>query len=511
MALETKIIDDGGIGTVPGGSSAAKDTKSTEVKVNQSANDVTNLGNYSFLYNDKLSGVIKDIRQDKLLVTRLSNLNNYYFTVGTNYNSQATPISGKSSAVNRYSYNWSQAKRVSNPSSWGSEKDNYKKFNNGTVIANCVGWVNGRMWEIWERAISTGYIKWDASQNSYVTKNGAKIKGNFNYPNYPPACDAVSFYDYWPTSEGWEKSSKPQVGAVVCWGYGSLTGHPGHVAVVEEIIDRDTPNEALIISHSSAAPSGSMWLVKLSKIWTKKNYYVYDDHPFRSFLISPICQLASTNAKGTVSTIPQEATAEQKEEIRFRQELMANKNVEVDLPANAKVKVVRLGYKKPEGSTKISDRINNIGSTAVIWTKNNSKNYPYGICFDDDESHQIQGYYDWTGLEVISSGTLTDETIRIHWDDEGHESSRPTELQLTLNYTITDLSGKNSGNTRTVILDDSNNWSVKVAGIEKYSPTGATTKVEWILDSRLPTHYKEEKNLRTRLNRNTSITLKYYV
>lgn len=67
-----------------------------------------------------------------------------------------------------------------------------------------------------------------------------------------------------------------------------------------------------------------------------------------------------------MSTIPQEATAEQKEEIRFRQELMANKNVEVDLPANAKVKVVRLGYKKPEGSTKISDRINNIGSTAVI-------------------------------------------------------------------------------------------------------------------------------------------------
>lgn len=253
-----------------------------------------------------------------------------------------------------------------------------------------------------------------------------------------------------------------------------------------------------------------MWLVKLSTLYTKKNYYVYDDHPFRSFLISPICQLSSANSMADMETIVQEASEVDHDTIKFRTELLSGKVVRVDLPRNATVKITRIGYKKPEGGTIISDRINNIGLTGIIYTKDLTKPYPYGICKDDDPNHEIQGYYDWTGLDVISEGTMTEETIRINWDDDEHESARPEELTLRISWANVTIYGIALGAHRDVVLNSQNNWSAKVAALPKYSPNQRKNEFTWEIVSKLPTHYKEEKDRKIKLNGNTMLTIKYY-
>lgn len=514
MALPREAAKD--IGTVPGGSKRAQDNQTKK----ENTSNVNDTGTFSFLYPSNLGGCIKDIKSDKykIYVTKLSNLNNYYYRTGYNYNSEATPTSGASQAANCYTSNKNFAAQVSasDRAKYGNEQYNWTRLKDGTVLANCVGWANGRLWEIWGRALSTGYIKWDSSQNSYVISDtGAKIKGSFNYPYWPSAYTAYQWWDFWPggtVESGWYKSSTPQVGAVVCWGDGENGDQrPGHVAIVEKILNAGQKDESLVISHSAYTPNGTMYLVKIDEIYKSTNYKFYDCCKLRGFLISPVCQLASTNARKIIGeSIVQEASEVDHAQIQLRTELLSGRTLPVDLPRNAQVKVTRIGYKKPSGGTIISDRINNIGLTGIIWTKDLSNPYPYGICKDDDPNHEIQGYYDRTGLDVISDGTMTSETIRINWDDEGHTNSRPSEIVVKISWSNVSIYGIALGAHRDIVLNPQNNWSAKVAALPKYSPNQRKNEFKWEIVSKLPTHYKEEKDLKVKLNGNTMLTIKYY-
>lgn len=52
---------------------------------------------------------------------------------------------------------------------------------------------------------------------------------------------------YWTTSSSnWIQDQNPSLGAVVCYRSLNVTGQPGHVAIVEEIIDNDT----IVVSES---------------------------------------------------------------------------------------------------------------------------------------------------------------------------------------------------------------------------------------------------------------------
>ena len=143
MALPQEAAKD--IGTVPGGSARAKDKQGKKADTSGSVDG----GTFSFLYPSNLGGTIKDIKSDKykVYVTKLSNLNNYYYGMGYNYNKEATPTSGASNAVNCYDSNKRFAAQVSasRKAYYGSQRTNYTKLKNGTVIANCVGWANGRL------------------------------------------------------------------------------------------------------------------------------------------------------------------------------------------------------------------------------------------------------------------------------------------------------------------------------------------------------------------------------
>ena len=94
-----------------------------------------------------------------------------------------------------------------------------------SVLPNCTGYVHGRVMEI--RGVNTD----DAGLS-------------FN--------DAVT---YWSNSTAnWTHQQDPSLGAIVCY-YTNNTGdlHPGHVAVVEQIIDNDT----IVVSESNYG--GSRW------------------------------------------------------------------------------------------------------------------------------------------------------------------------------------------------------------------------------------------------------------
>ena len=85
-----------------------------------------------------------------------------------------------------------------------------------SVIPNCTGYVHGRVMEI--RGVNT--------DNSGLSFGDA--------------------YTYWAGSDpAWIQESDPSLGAIVC--YTTVGGpSPGHVAVVEQVIDNDT----IVISES---------------------------------------------------------------------------------------------------------------------------------------------------------------------------------------------------------------------------------------------------------------------
>ena len=94
-----------------------------------------------------------------------------------------------------------------------------------SVLPDCTGYVHGRIME--HRGVTT-----DNSGLSFG--NGAT---------------------YWSQSSAdWTQSSEPQVGAVACYYTNTAAdGQPGHVAIVEEVIDADT----IIITESHYG--GAYW------------------------------------------------------------------------------------------------------------------------------------------------------------------------------------------------------------------------------------------------------------
>ena len=143
----------------------------------------------------------------------------------------------------------------------------------------------------------------------------------------------------------------------------------------------------------------------------------------------------------------------------------------------------------------------------IEWTRDLTKQYPYGICRESDPSHSITGYYDWTGVEMISNDLLTEETVKIRWDEEEDSPiPRPDSINVTLKiYGLTNKGTKTS-DTRDLILTASNNWSITAMGLPKYTKADTLTKFEFVIES-LPTSYELERTVT--LNHVTSLTIKY--
>jgi len=388
-------------GLIPTTNSSTNQVNSQIFTTNQNAsmNVAESGGTFSFLYDPSISEPILDIKNDddNLYVTKISNYNNFYYKRGYHYKNNAFPSGGYSTAMNMYSDNWDR--------SWYSKQgyNNASKFDNYTVLANCVGWANARVLEVWNRALKNGYIKYDASKQGYFLKNGSPITGRV-YDNVtgngptPPACNAVNFYKYWPTATGWSKGSEPKVGALIVWGaHYSTSGNPGHVAFVEKVED----NGDIIISESSAANSGIHWLVQLYKLKKSNGYTRYYDHVLVGFCYSPVCELASSNGYRTVTEFGGiiEPTPEQIEAYNKAVENISGLTVEVEFDPNDKVEIVWLGSKDPNGDFSIKSRVNNMGVIGIVGNKINGAKFPYPV--RPINSNYIIGYYRWEDLKRV--------------------------------------------------------------------------------------------------------------
>ena len=119
----------------------------------------------------------------------------------------------------------------------------------GSVLPNCTGYVHGRWMEV-----------------SDSTDCPLSISNAANYWGY--------------TADGMERGSEPQLGAVLCFSTNG-GGQPGHVAIVEEIIDADT----IVTSDSNY---GAEYFVMRTRTramgW---NWYSGSNLTFQGFIYNP--------------------------------------------------------------------------------------------------------------------------------------------------------------------------------------------------------------------------------
>lgn len=140
---------------------------------------------------------------------------------------------------------------------WISDDDQYGGYNRcivinsatGSVLPNCTGYVHGRWME-----------------ESNMTECPLSVSNAANYYGY--------------TADGMPRGSEPALGAVICFSTGQ-GGQPGHVAIVEEIVDADT----IITSDSNY---GAEYFVMRTRTramgW---NWWSGSDLVFQGFIYNP--------------------------------------------------------------------------------------------------------------------------------------------------------------------------------------------------------------------------------
>lgn len=141
------------------------------------------------------------------------------------------------------------------------------EIENGSVLPNCVGYAWGRFYEI----------------------IGAKPKlASLNAEDW-----------YGNTSDGYERSSTPRLGAVACWRKGKVWNGAdgcGHVAIVEEI----KPNGDIVCSNS--AYGGSRFYMQT---YSKSNGYNSGSLTFQGFILPPVnfpAQSETASAESSVTS-----------------------------------------------------------------------------------------------------------------------------------------------------------------------------------------------------------------
>lgn len=120
------------------------------------------------------------------------------------------------------------------------------RIRNDSVLPNCVGYAWGRFYEI--------------------SKNKPNLcRGNAEL--------------WWKFKDGYKRSSKPEVGAVICWSKGTVGNSKdgaGHVAIVEKVSSDGT----IVISQSG---------YNTKRFWTSvlKPPYILKGYKLQGFILNP--------------------------------------------------------------------------------------------------------------------------------------------------------------------------------------------------------------------------------
>ena len=115
----------------------------------------------------------------------------------------------------------------------------------------------------------------------------------------PSTGNAVSFYSRAKANKRYKVGLEPKPGAIICWGYGSAGGNPGHVAVVESVTKSGDKVTSIEVSNSGWS-SGPMANKTLTRGDGKAGYSAWNFHYgncyFNGFVYNPM----ESDSSGTV-------------------------------------------------------------------------------------------------------------------------------------------------------------------------------------------------------------------
>ena len=173
---------------------------------------------------------------------------------------------------NLYGAPWSQA--------WNTAIYGEPSETGANVLRNCVGYAQGRALEIYCEA--TGYEPDKTQTHPFVALN----------------CNAGEFVNA-AQSSGLKVSQDPSPGAIMVW---QQPGNAGHVAVVEEVIDKDT---VLASESGYGSICGTDWISHKRYRGTDKNWsgdlFIMGGYNFIGFVVNP-AGAASTSGVSSSST-----------------------------------------------------------------------------------------------------------------------------------------------------------------------------------------------------------------
>lgn len=357
--------------------------------------------NFNFLYDFVTKdGIIKKVAnaEKNLNITNISNSNPWYFNRwNASGRSNACVIDNEELAGGWFNYQNAVYRMA-------------RLLGYNPTLANCVGYAHGRVREIWDLAQKSGYIK-KVNGVWFIPSMNKTIDGDIGTWDIP-ACNAYSFYDYWPNKTGFTKSTKftddmrPVPGAIMCWRNNwDSRGLPGHVAVVEAVYNYGKDDEYVIYSESAYTNGGAQWLVTTGKCYRNSHAtsgtpqqrsapYAYNSgYPLAGFLFSPVCQLS--NPGGVLNKIitdswTDEAVAEYQESLES-----FGKQAVPELKLNDKVVIEWFGNEDAKGKGK---RVNYLNVECKIVKIDQTKEYPYGVAV---KGKQILAYYQRDALRLI--------------------------------------------------------------------------------------------------------------
>ena len=169
--------------------------------------------------------------------------------------------------TNLYGASWSD--------NWNTCIFGFPTQNGANVLYNCTGYAQGRALEIYCEL-----------ENYDPGKTGTHPFSTLN-------CDAGQFITRAPDA-GLKISKDPAPGAIMCWS----TAGAGHVAVVEEVIDKDT---VVATESGYGGICGTDWIshkrYRGSGNWDG-DMFIMGGYSFQGFILNP----ASGTASGTITT-----------------------------------------------------------------------------------------------------------------------------------------------------------------------------------------------------------------
>ena len=225
----------------------------------------------------------------------------------------------------------------------------------GLSVPNCTAWAFARIFEL---MVATGYACKDQNEfneqnkdgkliyltsttgmNSATSIDSKNIRYSYGLLKTVLDCgDGRQFIDRWPgvvassgkdltlmnkwRAKGWAyNATTPRPGCIVAWRnkYGSYwnvpgksgqeSGFPGHVAVVEKVLNAGTEKESIIVSESNYSGGGTAWdyIVRMYEIKKKNDYGMGDYGLYQlqclGFGYCPACDSVSSMPPGNPSGV----------------------------------------------------------------------------------------------------------------------------------------------------------------------------------------------------------------